>query len=97
MSNGSALRNPRAAATASDSLVRTRPAARLDSPGARLDRLSARLDELTRDVKIGARSHRETERLVDEAEAIASELRAIFRAPTAQQPPLRQNGGRAWW
>lgn len=70
---------------------------RLDSPTDRLTRLSGRLDELLRDVSIGARSHRQHELHVAEAEAIAGELRAVFRAPTAERMPLQQSGGRAWW
>lgn len=49
----------------------------------RLQRLSDRLDTLQRDVNAGpACSHREHERRVAEAEAIADELRGVFRAPT---------------
>jgi hypothetical protein len=66
----------------------------------RLERMSARLDTLIRDVRLGARSHREHERHVNEAEEIAAGLRAAFRAPTppkAVNPPLWQDGNRAIW
>jgi hypothetical protein len=65
----------------------------------RLDDISARLDELVRDVRcIPARSHRETERRIAEAEDIATELRAIFRGTgRPQAAPLEHRGGRAWW
>jgi hypothetical protein len=64
-----------------------------------LRRLSDRLDTLLRDVSVDARSQREHERRVDEAEAIAAELTAIFRkpAPAAVHPPLWHEGGRAAW
>ena len=108
MSTGQALRNNRAAAadlsgpamgargsnTSAGGPLRRRP----DSPADRLDRLSDRLDRLIGDVRLGATSHRQHDAHVDEAEAIAAELRAVFRAPTiAAHPPLRQVGGRAVW
>lgn len=65
-----------------------------------LERLSARLDELIRDVRLGATSHRQHERNVDEGEAIADGIRAVFRAATPaalHNPPLWQQGGRAIW
>lgn len=66
-----------------------------------LERLSTRLDYLIRDVRLGARSQREHDRHVDEAEAIATEIRGAFRTATSPQPahpPLWQDGhGRAAW
>ena len=57
---------------------------------------------LIRDVRLGARSHREHERLVGEAEAIGGALRAVFREPTRAQPaphhpPLFIEGGKGIW
>jgi hypothetical protein len=93
MSTHEASRN-RAGAVFSGQTARRRP----DSPADQLQRLSSRLDELIRDVSLGTTSHRQHERNVDEAEAIATELRGVFRAPTnSQHAPLRQQGGRAWW
>jgi hypothetical protein len=65
-----------------------------------LEQLSSRLDVLIRDVGLGARSQREHDHLVDEAEAIATGIRAVFREPTRQDPsnpPLWQQGGKAIW
>lgn len=56
------------------------------TPAARLARLSDRFDRLIRDYEAGPRSHREHERLVDEAEAIASGIRAEFRGQVSPQP-----------
>jgi len=71
---------------------------RQDSPTDKLQRLSSRLDVLIRDVSIGARSHREHEQHVEEAEAIGAELRAVFRLPTSSQNrPRWQDGGKAIW
>ena len=69
------------------------------SPAERLERLSSRLDVLIRDVGIGARSHRDVERQIDEAEAIAAGIRAVFRgAAPAQNPPRWTDGqGKAAW
>lgn len=58
----------------------TRVSARVDV-GAGLDRLVGRLDALAASVKAGARSVREHEAHVDEAEAISAALRALFRGP----------------
>jgi hypothetical protein len=66
----------------------------------RLRRCSDRLDRLQQQVSVGARSQREHDELVEEAEAIAAELRAVFRAPTPAMPvnpPLWQQGGKAAW
>jgi len=72
----------------------------------RLRRCSDRLDRLIADVEAGhAGSHREVERRIGEAEAIADGLRAVFRAPSRtgpaaehpRHPPLFINGGEAVW
>lgn len=55
------------------------------TPAARLVRLSDRFDRLIRDYEAGPRSHREHERLVGEAEAIANDLRAVFRGQVSPQ------------
>lgn len=65
-------------------------ARRRQDPVERLNRLGMRLDELTRDVSFGATTHREVERRIGEAEAIAAELIAIFRKPDSER------GGRTW-
>lgn len=71
---------------------------RQDSPADRLARLSGRLDELLRDVSIGAQSQRQHELHVEEAEAIARELRATFRSPTRpENAPIWHQGGKAAW
>lgn len=44
--------------------------------------MSGRLDMLLRDVRVGARSARQFESLVAEAEDIAAGIRAAFRGPT---------------
>lgn len=66
-----------------------------------LERMSSRLDELIRDARLGARTHRELERQVDEAEAIAAGIRAAFRERTPANPvnpPAWEDGkGRAAW
>lgn len=81
--------------------IRSGPERRSPPPYERLCRLSDRMDMLTRDVGLGARSQSEHERHVAEAESIAHALTAIFRAPTPVSapvhPPLKQQGGRAWW
>jgi hypothetical protein len=94
MPNGSALRL--GAGRAASGPAHRRP---LPSPTERLQRLSDRLDELLRDVSFRpvARSHHETEQRIHEAEAIAAELRAVFRSPTAEHPPLKRDGTGAWW
>ena len=66
----------------------------------RLDSLSMRLDDLVRDVRFTpqARSHREVDRRINEAEEIAAGLRAIFRsAAPPEHPPLKREGNGAWW
>jgi hypothetical protein len=68
----------------------------------RLERLSMKLDDLIRDIRFTPqpRSHGEVDRRIAEAEDIAGELRAIFRAPArAERPPLWQSaeGTRAVW
>lgn len=68
------------------------------TPEQLLGRLSSRLDMLIRDVGLRAHSHREVERRIEEAEAIAAGIRGVFRAPSAPaNPPLWQAGGRAAW
>jgi hypothetical protein len=69
------------------------------SPADRLDQLSARLDDLIRDVRfITARSHREADRRIAEAEDIAGGIRAVFRSATnPEHPPLKREGSGAWW
>lgn len=87
---------PSATVIRSDAGRRRTPANSADQ----LERLSDRLDVLIRDVRIGSKSHREHERHVDEAEAIAAGLRATFREPTPAQPvnpPLWIEGGKAVW
>lgn len=72
--------------------------------------LSDRLDILLRDVSIGARSQRQFELQVEEAEAIATGLRGAFRSPSHSRPgpslsptvrqdnaPLWQGHGKAIW
>jgi hypothetical protein len=79
--------------------VRSRAAAPIDSI-ARLTRLSDRLDALLRARTIGARSQREHDGHVAEAEAIAAGLRAVFREPTPARPanpPLKVGPGEAWY
>lgn len=91
---------PAAAASAADvrsGSCRRRPQS---SSVAALERLSSRLDYLIRDVGLGATSQRQVEAMVDEAEAIATGIRALFREPTPavpQCPPLRHEGGSAIW
>lgn len=72
------------------------------SPYDRLRRLSDRMDALMRDAGEPARSHREHERRVNEAESIADGLRGVFRRPTSAwpvNPPLHldEEQGRAAW
>lgn len=69
------------------------------SPADRLDQLSDRLDLLIRDVRIGATSHRQHDTNVAEAEAIAAELRGVFRGtgPKPVNPPLWLGHGKAIW
>ena len=70
------------------------------STAERLDSLSMRLDDLIRDIRFTpqARSHREVERRIGEAEDIATELRAVFRSVApAENPPLKREGSGAWW
>lgn len=68
------------------------------TPADRLEQLSNRLDWLIRDVRAGASSHREVERLVGEGEAIADGIRAVFReSAPAVNPPLFHQGYRAAW
>jgi hypothetical protein len=71
----------------------------LSDKHAELQRLSDRLDGLLRDASTPATSHREFERQADEAEAIAADLRRIYRGREAGpvNPPLWQDGGRAAW
>jgi len=78
------------------------PAARGGAPisaGDQLHKLGRRLRDLTVRVSAGATSHQQHDRNVDEAEAIAAELRAVFRGSSAPvHPPLWQDGGgRAAW
>lgn len=64
----------------------------------RLEQLKSRLERLIDDVRGDAVSHRQFERQVDEAEAIAAGIRATFRGPgAAQNPPLQLSAGQAWW
>ena len=51
----------------------------VSTPACQLDDISYRLDNLIRDVRCGAQTHRQHEANVDEAEAIANDLRAVFR------------------
>ena len=97
MPHSSTLRNGVAASTASGPVVgRRRPS--ISSPAEALERLSDRLDQLIYDVRLGAKSQGQHEQHVDAAEAIAGELRAVFRGTgRAQHPPLWQQGGRAAW
>jgi hypothetical protein len=86
-----------ASTTFRSSAARRRPQL---SPAERLAQLSARLDILIRDVGIGPASHREHDRHVGEAEAIAAGIRAVFRAPTPARPvhpPLGLGVGKGWW
>lgn len=93
MTQSSAL--PLGAGRAVSGPARRRP---LLSPADRLDQLSSRLDDLIRDLRFSPKtSHHETERRIAEAENIAGEIRAVFRAPSKGNPPLWQNGGRALW
>lgn len=67
-----------------------------------LRRLQDRFDTLIRDYVQGARSHREHDRIVAEAEAIAAGMCAAFRGPARKtiapsHPPLFVEGGRAMW
>lgn len=74
-----------------------------------LERLSARLDPLIRDARLGSRSHRETERIIGEVEAIAIGLWQAARGKDAVlpgiatsgarpvNPPLMINGNKAAW
>ncbi len=80
MSPCPAPRHDRAAAPAQPSrdAARRRPEPTADT----LDRMSGRLDMLLRDVRVGARSARQFESLVAEAEDIAAGIRAAFRGPT---------------
>ncbi|HXH52554.1 MAG TPA: hypothetical protein VNH53_03870 [Sphingomicrobium sp.] len=67
---------------------------------AELGDLSGRLDQLIADVSLQVRSHREVDRQIEEAEAIAERLRALFRGSSSipqQHPPLAQRGGQAIW
>lgn len=70
--------------------------------------LQHRVDLFFRDYSVDRRSVREAERLIAESEAIAAAFRALGRglAPMraskpssacAVHPPLRHDGGRAWW
>lgn len=95
MPHTSALRQ--GAGRADSGPARRRPTS--SSRDERLAQLSSRLDVLIRDVGLGANSHRELERQIEEAEAIAAGLRAVFRSPTrAENPPRWQDGqGRAAW
>lgn len=61
-------------------------------PLEQLQRLSARLDELMRDVSFGTTSHRQHERNVEEAEAIAAGIRGAFRCPAGTPVPHRNDG-----
>lgn len=93
MRNASAL--PLGAGRAVSGQARRRP---LLSPADRLDQLSSRLDSLIQDVRCYPNhSHRETERRIAEAEDIAGEIRAVFRAPSRENPPIWQSGGKAVW
>lgn len=61
----------------------SRPAPRRSTDSlAQLTRLSGRLDQLLQRVSVGARHQREHDEIVNEAEAIADDLRAVFRAPS---------------
>lgn len=70
-----------------------------------LERLSARLDPLIRDARLGTRSHRETERIIGEVEAIAAALWQAARGKDARipasvkpvNPPLYQDDNGAMW
>lgn len=100
--SSASMGSPRAAAPQADSgpaMPRRRTPSR--DAGAELQRLSARLDQLMFDVQLGATSHRQHESHVEEAEAIAAGIRAVFRAPSAAQPaehpPLWHRGGKAAW
>lgn len=63
-----------------------------------LRRLSDRVDTLIRDYVQGARSPREHDRIVAEAEAIGAGFKAAFREPARpSHPPLAINGGSAVW
>lgn len=64
-----------------------------------LIRYSSQLDALIRDVELGARSHRDHDRFVDETETIGAGIAGVYRKPTRQpsHPPLAQKGGKAWW
>jgi hypothetical protein len=61
---------------------------------------SERLDALLQDVSLGRSSAAAVERHLDEIRAIAAGLLAIAGGqpvPDAVHPPLKQDGGRAWW
>ena len=93
MTQSSAL--PLGAGRAVSGPARRRP---LLSPADRLERLSDRLDRLIQDVRCYPNnSHREVERRIAEAENIAGELRAVFRSPSRENPPMWQKGGKAFW
>jgi hypothetical protein len=68
-----------------------------------LERLSARLDQLIHDERLApAASHRELERRIAEGEAIADDIRAVFRstAPARAAPLFIETDGvrsRAGW
>jgi hypothetical protein len=63
--------------------------------------LGSRFDELLYMASQDGRSQRDHDNIVDEAEAIASELRALVRGrpgPEAVNPPIWNNGrGQAAW
>jgi hypothetical protein len=92
----------RPSAVASATVIRS-DAGRRRSPthsADQLERLSARMDFLIRDVRLGAQSHREHERHVEEAEAIATGIRAAFREPTPVRQinaPLKIEPGKVWF
>lgn len=65
--------------------LRRRP----DSNVEKLEQLSCRLQDLTEKVRRGARSWREHDNHIDEAESVAAELRAVFRG-RAENPPLME-------
>ncbi|WP_126717980.1 hypothetical protein [Sphingomonas ginkgonis] len=63
-----------------------------------MEQLSHRLDELIREIRLAPPSQQRHDSHVAQAEAIAGEIRTVFRgaAPTVNTP-LRQDGNRAWW
>lgn len=91
----------RTSAAPSRTVIRSSaPGRRSPDSADRLERLSDRLDALIRDVRLGATAQREHDRHVDEAEAIAAGIRAIFRQPTPPRPvhpPLGRELGGTWW